>query len=162
MKEMPLLLKDATIEEAPLILPPAPEGKEIVADYAYMGLTLNRHPLMLLRERLRKMRLSSAQELQSFPDRRLARTAGMVRGRQRPQTAKGTLFMTLEDETGNTNVIIWPDLLERQRKEIVNSRLLVVYGVWQRVGEVTHLLAQYVEDHSYLIGELEVSSRNFH
>jgi error-prone DNA polymerase len=162
MKEMPLLLKDATIEEAPLTLPAASEGKEILADYAYVGLTLRRHPLELLRGRLRKMKLSSSAELKSHRDQDLVQTAGLVRGRQRPGTAKGTLFMTLEDETGNTNVIVWPDLLEKQRKEIVNSRLLVVYGIWQCVGEVTHLVARYVEDHSYLIGELEVSSRNFH
>jgi error-prone DNA polymerase len=162
MQAMPALLKDAPIEEAPLILPPASEGQEIVADYANLGLTLHRHPLALLRAQLRKMNLSSALELQSFPDRKLARTTGLVTVRQRPQTANGTLFVTLEDETGNTNVIIWPALLEQQRKEILNARLMTVYGIWQREGSVTHLVAKRVVDHSAMLGMLSVGARNFH
>jgi error-prone DNA polymerase len=162
MQAMPALLKDAPIEEAPLILPPASEGQEIVADYANLGLTLHRHPLALLRTQLRKMNLSSALELQSFPDRKLARTTGLVTVRQRPQTANGTLFVTLEDETGNTNVIIWPALLEQQRKEILNARLMTVYGIWQREGSVTHLVAKRVVDHSAMLGMLSVGARNFH
>ncbi|MDR3480135.1 MAG: error-prone DNA polymerase [Burkholderiaceae bacterium] len=162
MQAMPALLKDAPIEEAPLILPPASEGQEIVADYANLGLTLHRHPLALLRPQLRKMNLSSALELRSFPDRKLARTTGLVTVRQRPQTANGTLFVTLEDETGNTNVIVWPALLEQQRKEILNARLMTVYGIWQREGSVTHLVAKRVVDHSAMLGMLSVGARNFH
>jgi len=162
MLTMPALLKDAPIEEAPIVLPPASEGQEILADYANVGLTLNRHPLALLRKQLIKMNLSTALEMKSFPDRKLARTTGLVTVRQRPQTANGTLFVTLEDETGNTNVIIWPALLEKQRKEILNAQLLTVYGVWQRVGTVTHLVAKRVVDHSVMLGKLSVGSRNFH
>ena len=82
--------------------------------------------------------------------------------RQRPYTAKGTLFVTLEDETGNINVIVWPALFERQRKQILNARLMAVYGSWQREGEVTHLVAQHIVDHSDLLGTLTIQERNFH
>jgi error-prone DNA polymerase len=162
MQPAPKLLKDAPIAEDDIALPSASEGQEIVADYASIGLTLNRHPLALLRERFKAMNLSTASEMKSFPDRKLARTTGLVTMRQRPETASGTLFVTLEDETGITNVIVWPGLLEKQRKEILNAKLLTVYGVWQREGEVMHLIAKRVVDHSEMLGALTVESRDFH
>jgi error-prone DNA polymerase len=162
MQPAPKLLKDAPIAEDDIALPSASEGQEIVADYASIGLTLNRHPLALLRERFKAMNLSTASEMKSFPDRKLARTTGLVTMRQRPETASGTLFVTLEDETGITNVIVWPGLLEKQRKEILNAKLLTVYGVWQREGEVMHLIAKRVVDHSEMLGDLTVESRDFH
>jgi error-prone DNA polymerase len=162
MLPAPKLLKDAPIVEDDLALPSASEGQEIMADYASIGLTLNRHPLALLRERFKAMNLSTAQEMKSFPNRKLARTAGLVTMRQRPETASGTLFVTLEDETGVTNVIVWPGLLEKQRREILNASLLTVYGIWQREGEVMHLIAKRVVDHSELLGDLTVTSRDFH
>ncbi len=162
MQALPGLLKNAPIAEEEIVLSPASEGQEILADYASVRLTLNRHPLALLRKQLQKMNLSTAAELKTFPDRKLARTSGLVTMRQRPQTAKGTIFVTLEDETGNTNVIVWPALLEKQRKEILNARLMTVYGVWQRQGEVTHLVAKRVVDHSAMLGSLTVEGRNFH
>ena len=82
--------------------------------------------------------------------------------RQRPGTAKGTMFITLEDETGVINVIVWTDVQERQRKEILQAQLLTVYGVWQCAGEVRHLVAKRVVDHSALLGNLMISSRDFH
>ena len=162
MGTMPRLLKNAPIEEAPLALPLASEGQEILADYKSLGLTLNRHPLALLRERFTAMNLSSASQLQQFGNGKLARATGLVVGRQRPPTAKGTLFITLEDETGNINVIVWPDLVDKQRRELLNARLLTVYGVWQREGAVTHLIAKRVVDHTEMLGALAVASRNFH
>jgi error-prone DNA polymerase len=161
MQPAPKLLKDAPIAEDDIALPAASEGQEIVADYTSIGLTLNRHPLALLRERFKAMNLSTALEMKSFPDRKLARTTGLVTMRQRPETASGTLFVTLEDETGVTNVIVWPGLLEKQRKEILNASLLTVYGVWQCEGEVMHLIAKRVVDHSSMLGDLTVESRNF-
>jgi error-prone DNA polymerase len=159
---LPPMFKEVPAAEAALELPPAPEGREILADYRSMGLTLNRHPLALLRARLKAMNLSSADEMRSFGHGKLARTAGIVTMRQRPQTAKGTIFVTLEDETGSTNVIIWPSLLERQRAEVLNARLMTVYGIWQREGQVMHLVAKRIVDHSVLLGSLAVSSREFH
>jgi error-prone DNA polymerase len=82
--------------------------------------------------------------------------------RQRPGTAKGVIFMTLEDETGNVNVIVWPALLERQRKEVLGAALLAVYGVWQREGDVQHLVAHRLVDMSHLLGGLQSTSRDFH
>ncbi len=161
MRPASALLRNAPIAEAPLILPQASEGQEIVADYASLGLTLNRHPLALLRPRLKQMNLSTSLELRGFADRKIARTTGIVTMRQRPPTAKGTMFVTLEDESGITNVIIWPALVEKQRKEILNAQLMTVYGIWQTREGVHHLVAKRIVDHSHLLGELAISSRDF-
>jgi error-prone DNA polymerase len=162
MKTMPRLLKNAPIAEESLSIAKASEGQEVVADYASMGLTLNKHPLAILRQKLTAMNLSTAEELKRFPDRKLARTTGIVTVRQRPGTANGVLFMTLEDETGNTNVIVWPDLLEKFRREALNAKLLTVYGVMQTDGRVVHLLAKRLVDHSELLGDLHIRSYDFH
>jgi len=138
------------------------EGQDLVADYASVGLTLGRHPLALLRPRLKKMRFATASELRNYRHGRLARAAGIVVGRQRPDTKSGVVFVTLEDETGNTNVVVWRDLGDRQRRELLASRLMGVYGVLEREGEVVHLIAQRLVDHSAMLGSLETSSRDFH
>jgi error-prone DNA polymerase len=163
MRPMPKLLRDAPIHDDPLELPAPTEGEEIVADYHSTGLTLRRHPLALLRERFITMNLSTAEELQTFPDRKLARTTGIVTGRQRPDTANGVMFVSIEDETGTTQVIIWPSLVENQKKEVLNATLLTVYGVWQRDGASTHLIAKRLVDHTPLLGALNnLKSRDFH
>lgn len=92
----------------------------------------------------------------------MARYAGIVTGRQRPGTASGVVFLTLEDETGLANVIVPPKLAERQRRELLSARLLGVFGVVQRAGEVVHLIAKRLVDHSDLLGQLMTSSRDFH
>ncbi len=144
-------------------LPPMPEGQDIVADYASTGLTLRRHPLLLLREKLTRMRVMTAKELQSEGvNGHRVRTVGIVTGRQRPGTANGTVFVSLEDETGVINVIVWPDLVESHRKALLAASLLGVEGVWQREARVTHLVAHRLVDLSPMLGELAVSSRNFH
>ncbi|OGB02378.1 MAG: error-prone DNA polymerase [Burkholderiales bacterium RIFCSPLOWO2_12_FULL_64_99] len=158
----PPLLREAPVAEVPLALPAAPEGEEIVFDYASQGLTLRRHPLALLRAQMNAQRLLSASELHGFPNGRLARACGIVTVRQQPGTASGVVFVTLEDETGTVNVIVWPALKERQRRELVHSRLLAVYGVWQREGEVRHLVAHRLRDLSPLLGRLSTHSRDFH
>jgi error-prone DNA polymerase len=149
------------IQEKQFEVPPASEGQAIVADYASMSLTLNRHPLALLRDRFEAMNLSTAAEMREFPDRKLARTTGLVTMRQRPGTANGVMFITLEDETGVNNLIVWPDLVEKQRKEILNAWLLTVYGIWQRHGDVMHLVAKRVVDSSEMLGDPSVASRDF-
>jgi error-prone DNA polymerase len=158
----PPLLREAPVAEVPLALPAAPESEEIVFDYASQGLTLRRHPLALLRPQLSEQRLLSAAELHDFPNGRLARACGIVTVRQQPGTASGVVFVTLEDETGTVNVIVWPALKERQRRELVHSRLLAVYGVWQREGEVRHLVAHRLRDLTPLLGRLSTHSRDFH
>jgi error-prone DNA polymerase len=107
------------------------------------------------------MNLSTALEMKGFADCKIARTTGIVTMRQRPPTAKGTMFVTLEDETGITNVIIWPALVEKQRKEVLNSQLMTVYGIWQTKEGVHHLVAKRIVDHTELLGNLSVSSRDF-
>ncbi|WP_186111479.1 error-prone DNA polymerase [Burkholderia gladioli] len=148
-------------DEAPA-LPPASEGSEIVTDYRAMGFTLGRHPLELLRDRLRADRLLPARELAQLRNGQFARACGIVTVRQRPGTAKGVLFITLEDETGQTNVIVWPALLEKYRREALGASLLAVYGVWQTEGKVHHLVAKELRDRSELLGALRVESHDFH
>ena len=147
-------------EEAPVLAAPS-EGEEIVGDYRAQGLTLGRHPLALLRERLLAQRFLPASTLMDFQNGQLARGCGLVTVRQRPGTAKGVLFLTLEDETGNVNVIVWPSLVEQQRREVLSAPLLGVYGVWQREGEVRHLVAKRLVDLSHLLGGLDTRSRDF-
>jgi error-prone DNA polymerase len=156
------LLGDAPVRETDPVLAAPTEGEDLVADYASLGLTLGRHPLALLRPRLARMRLATAAELRGYAHGRPARAAGIVVGRQRPDTASGVIFVTLEDETGSVNVIVWRDLADRQRRELLGSRLMGVYGTLEREGEVVHLIAKRLVDHSELLGALETSSRDFH
>jgi error-prone DNA polymerase len=153
---------DVPAHECVPALEAPPEGEEIVADYASLGLTLGRHPLALLRKRLDKMRLLKAEELKSRPHGAPARVAGLVTCRQRPDTASGVIFVTLEDETGCMNIVVWRDLLERQRRELLGARLMGVAGVVERDGEVVHLVAQRLSDYSALLGPLATGSRDFH
>ncbi|MDO8279164.1 MAG: error-prone DNA polymerase [Burkholderiaceae bacterium] len=166
LRPAPALLALAPTHEPALILPAAPEGEEIVFDYASMGLTLRRHPVALLRARLTRKKLLSAAELRDLPSGRLVRACGIVTARQQPQTAKGVVFITLEDESGSVNVIVWKALRERQRAEVLHARLLAVLGVWQRDedsgGEVRHLVAHRLLDLTAWLGRLDTDSRDFH
>jgi error-prone DNA polymerase len=168
-RRAPALLEGTPVNEESLQLPAAREGEEIVFDYASMGLTLRRHPLALLRPRLARMKLLSAAQLHDLPSGRKVRACGIVTVRQQPQTANGTIFVTLEDETGPVNVIVWKSVRQQQRDELLKSRLLAVDGVWQRDvesgGEVRHLIASHLEDLTPLLGRLGkqgASSRDFH
>ena len=142
-------------------LPAPTEGESIVADYRALGLTLGRHPLALLRPILSKKRFLPADVLNTFADRQLARACGIVTVRQRPSTASGTVFVTIEDETGPINVIVWPALVDAQRKELLTAHLLGVYGVWQCEGKVRHLVAKRLVDLTHLLGNLQTRSRDF-
>ncbi len=165
IRPLPALLADTRFEEAPVRLPEPDEGAQIIADYASLGIPMGRHPLALLRPQLTRYRVQPATVLRDFPNGRLARASGLVTHRQRPGTANGTVFVTLEDETGAVNVIIWPSLMERFRGAVLSARLMTVYGTWQRDeatgGEVAHLIAARVEDHSALLGQLRTASRDF-
>jgi error-prone DNA polymerase len=144
------------------MLPAPTEGQRIVADYASVGLTLGRHPLALFREEFRKKKLLSASELRCVANGRPVKTAGIVLMRQRPQTAGGVTFVTLEDETGQVNIIVWERVGRDQRRALIESRLLEVHGQWQRVDEVTHIIAQRLIDRTKMLGELLTRSRDFH
>ncbi|HSQ03259.1 MAG TPA: OB-fold nucleic acid binding domain-containing protein, partial [Burkholderiales bacterium] len=156
------LLDGAPIQESLPQLPAPSESEDLIADYESLELTLGRHPLSFLRQRLQRMRLSTAAELNDLPNGKPARTAGIVTCRQRPGTAQGVVFVTLEDETGHINVVVWRDLVERQRRELLGSRLLGVEGVLQKEGGVVHLVARRLTDHSRLLGRIALQSRDFH
>jgi error-prone DNA polymerase len=148
-------------EGRPLLEKPS-EGEEICADYAALGLTLGRHPLALLRERLRAAALLPASELHQAANGATVRTAGIVLMRQRPATASGVTFVTLEDESGQVNVVVWERVGRAQRRALIESRLLEVHGELQRQDGVTHLIARRLIDRSALLGQLTTRSRDFH
>ena len=165
------LLQQAPVHEEALQLPAAPEGEDILFDYAATGLTLRRHPLALLRAHLARWRIATALQLRDIPRGRRVRACGIVTVRQRPGTAQGTMFVTLEDETGPVNVIVWPAQLERWRDALMRARLLAVEGVWQCSDApdagmaVRHLIGQRFKDLSPLLGRLAQAlggSRDFH
>jgi error-prone DNA polymerase len=154
------LLDAAPVVETAPALPVPTEGADLVADYASLGLTLGRHPMTLLRGHLDR-RYATADFLRRMTHNAPARCVGLVTCRQRPGTASGVVFLTLEDETGLANIIVHPKLVERQRAELLGASLLGVLGVLQREGEVVHLLAKRLVDHSALLGRLTVASRDF-
>jgi error-prone DNA polymerase len=156
------LLEDAPLNETKPTLPAPNEAADLISDYRSLGLSLGRHPLALLRKRLRRQGYRPSDELQTIGHRRIARCAGLVINRQRPGAAGGVVFLTLEDESGSTNVVIWRDLAERQRALVVGARLLGVIGIWERQGDVCHLVAGRLENHDHLLGELQTQSRDFH
>jgi error-prone DNA polymerase len=155
------MLRATRIDESPVALAAPSEVENTLADYRSLGLTLGRHPLSLLREELDRYKVQPAAVLRDYPHGRLARASGLVTHRQRPETAKGTVFVTLEDDTGQVNVIVWPSVVESQRQPLLGSTLLTVYGQWQREGDVMHLVAMKMIDHSALLQGLESRSRNF-
>ncbi len=142
---------------------PAPSDEEnTLEDYRVTGLTLNQHPMSLLRQRPAFQRCKRAIDLLQVDHGRFVRIAGVVTGRQRPGTASGALFMTLEDETGNINVILWRALQERQRQEVLRSRVLIIKGVLERKENVVHVIAGHLQDMSDELTQLQTHSRDFH
>ncbi|MET0440481.1 MAG: error-prone DNA polymerase [Casimicrobiaceae bacterium] len=162
VEKLPALLSGATFDDADPALPAPTEGQDIVADYRRIGLTLRRHPLALLRRQLHERRMLTAAQIAGTPHGRFVRVAGIVIGRQRPDTASGVVFVTLEDETGATNVIVWRDVHERQRRELLGARLMAVHGKVEREGIVVHVIAGRLADLTPLLGTLPTKSRDFH
>ena len=131
------------------------EGREIVEDYGHVGLSLRRHPLALLRGTLEARGYKPCQAAASGRDRQFVRTAGLVLVRQMPGTAKGVMFMTLEDETGVANLVIWKTLYEKQRRVALSAHLLGVEGRIQREGDVVHLVAYKLHDLGDVLSTLQ-------
>ncbi|MCD9031037.1 error-prone DNA polymerase [Luteimonas sp. Y-2-2-4F] len=148
--------------ESAVALPAPRAGEEILADYGSVGLTLRAHPMALLRPRLSERRILGLRELQQRRHGSGVHVAGLVTQRQRPATAKGTIFVTLEDEHGMINVIVWPHLAMRRRRALLESRVMAVRGRWERVDGVSHLIAGDLDDLSHLLGDLRAPSRDFH
>jgi error-prone DNA polymerase len=162
VEALPGLLAGTAAPEKPLALPEPAEGQEILADYRSLGLTLGRHPLALLRERLTREHILAASELRAVPSGQHVKVAGIVTHRQRPETASGVVFATLEDETGTANLIIWPKVMERQLEAVLGASLMLVEGELQSEQGVIHVIAQTIRDCSGWLGGLRAPSRDFH
>ena len=143
-------------------LPAPTESADVVADYRSLGLSLGRHPVALLRERGELERCCPAAELPLRGSGRFVRVGGLVTCRQRPGTASGVLFLTLEDDTGNINVVVWKDRQERFRKALLGGRLLLVKGIVENRDAVVHVIAGEIIDRSEALGGIESQSRDFH
>ncbi|AQU88923.1 hypothetical protein B0W47_06545 [Komagataeibacter nataicola] len=162
-------------------LQPMRDGAEVVRDYNRLGLSLRDHPLTFLREDLQARGIMSCRKALSAKDGKRLAVAGLVLVRQRPGSAEGVVFMTLEDETANMNVIIWPDLFDANRRVVLGGQMLAVKGMLQKEGDVVHLVAKEITDLSILLADvgnrsstdnthnndsdgerLVVRSRNFH
>ena len=165
-KQLPLFAIANAIDarsatEPRIAIPPPTASEDTRADYASMGLTLGAHPVGLVRRQLQQRRYQRAIELTQWPDKRRARYAGLVILRQRPQTASGVTFMTLEDETGLVNVVVWAQVAERQRRVFLESQLMAVEGRMESAEGSQHLIATRLEDLSSLLGGVATSSRDF-
>ena len=159
-KPTPLFASMDCYEAVPLLRKPT-EGQNIVADYQSLGLTLERHPMRLLRHRFDRYDYLKAERLPDLASGSAVCTAGLVITKQRPGTASGVTFVTLEDESGYVNLIVWKQVAERYRAALLNSRLMGVRGELQIEGEVIHVIARQLTDHSEMLGNLVITSRDF-
>lgn len=159
-RQRPLL--PGSPDEDAVALPAPKAGEDVLSDYRATGLTLREHPLALLRARLRRERVLDSSQLREVKHGRGVHAAGLVTQRQRPATAGGTIFVTLEDEHGMVNVVVWRDVALRARKALLGARLMAVRGRWEQVDGVQHLIARDLRDISHLLGDLRTASRDFH
>jgi error-prone DNA polymerase len=137
-------------EPAAAIVPMKP-GREVVEDYRSIGLTLRRHPVWFLRDELARLGARRAEELAGVKDGTRLMVAGIVLVRQRPGSAKGVMFITIEDETGHANLIVWPSVFEKQRRLILSAGMIGCYGKLQREGEVMHVVVERLADFSGML-----------
>jgi len=161
-EQLPLFAGVRAANEPPPNLPAPSPGEDMLSDYATLGTTLGPHPLALLRPQLRARRCRSSEELCRVEHGRHVSVAGLVIGRQRPQTASGVIFVTLEDEFGLVNVVVWHDLAERQRRVLVQSQMLRIDGHLEAVDGVRHVIAGRLVDLTSLLTGLDIRSRDFH
>jgi error-prone DNA polymerase len=159
-KPLPLFPSMERYEATPLLRKPT-EGQNIVADYRNTGLTLERHPMCLLRRHLDRYRYIRAEQLPTLGNGQSVNVAGLVITKQRPGTASGVIFVTLEDETGQVNLVLWKQVAEQYRAALLNARLLGITGELQIEGQVIHVIARQLFDHSDMLGDLSVHSRDF-
>ncbi|MEK0362927.1 error-prone DNA polymerase [Pseudomonas sp. CBC3] len=159
--QLPLFAGRPPQNEVPPPLPLPTVGEDLLTDYATLGTTLGPHPLALLRDQLRAKRCRSSQELVTIEPGRPISVAGLVIGRQRPQTASGIIFVTLEDEFGMINVVVWRNLAERQRRVLIQSQMLRIDGHLESANGVRHVIAGRLNDLTALLTGLDVRSRDF-
>lgn len=161
VERLPGFLQGCSAMEQEVALPAPGEGSDIIEDYRSTGLTLRRHPLALLRPQLDRLRVQQASRLAQLPSGREVRVAGIVTHRQRPGTASGVMFMSLEDETGLSNLIVWPKVLEQQRQHLLASSLMIVAGELQNENGVINVVVRKARDYSRWLGGLRTESRDF-
>jgi error-prone DNA polymerase len=160
-KQLPLFAGTQGVAESRIAIPPPSTVENTRADYASTGLTLGTHPVALIRRQLSQRRYRRSTELAALPNGRNARFAGIVILRQRPQTASGVTFLTLEDESGMVNVVVWQQVAERQRRVFLESQLLAVEGRMESADGSQHLIATRLDDLSPLLAGLSTHSRDF-
>jgi error-prone DNA polymerase len=152
--------RDEGSESEPAQLPAMPLGEHVVNDYQTIRLSLKAHPMRFLRDHYAAQKFVTAEQIKSIRDGKRLSMAGLVLIRQRPGSAKGVVFITIEDETGIANLVVWPDVFEKQRKIVMGARLMAVHGVVQRDpdSDVIHVVARRVEDHSFMLSHLSGGS----
>ncbi len=161
VERLPGALAGASARERPIGFAAPSEGEDIVADYRGMGLTLRRHPLALIRGKLGRLGVQRAADLAGLNSGITVRVAGIVTHRQRPETASGVIFISLEDETGMSNLIVWPRVQQTQREAVFGARLMVVQGELQSELGVIHVIAAKVRDYTRWLGRVPAGSRDF-
>jgi error-prone DNA polymerase len=161
VESLPGILAGHSAHEPQLPLTAPTEGEDIVADYRGLGLTLGRHPLALLRSKLDRLKAVQSAELTQLRSGLKVRVAGIVTHRQRPETASGVIFMSLEDETGISNLIVWPGVQQAQREAVFGARLMLVEGELQSEMGVIHVIAERMRDYSHWLGRVKADSRDF-
>jgi error-prone DNA polymerase len=159
--ELPLFRAVETREEA-VALRPMTAGREVVEDYRSTQLSLRAHPLAFVRPELQRRGMVTCAELERVKDGGRVQVAGIILVRQKPGSAKGVLFITIEDETGVANLIVWPDRFEAQRRTIMSSAMISIVGQVQKEGQVIHIISERVADEAALlrsVGEMEFPHR---
>ncbi len=160
--ELPLFavadVRDEGAESQPAKLPQMALSEHVVNDYQTVRLSLKAHPMHFLRDHYAGLRFVTAGELDGLRDGKRLRIAGVVLIRQRPGSSKGVVFITIEDETGVANLVIWPDLFERQRKIVMAARLMAIDGIVQKEDGVIHVVARNLEDHTHMLRHLSDDS----
>jgi len=158
---LPLFAAADEAAEPGVALPPMPQGGEVVEDYRSVGLSLRRHPVAFLRDELARERILPCAALADLRDGARATVAGVILVRQRPGSASGVLFITIEDETGHANLIVWPSVFERQRRLVMSASMLGCRGKVQKEGEVIHVIADHLTDFSPLLASVGARGEEF-
>jgi error-prone DNA polymerase len=148
--------RDEGSEDEPARLPAMPLSEQVVNDYQTIRLSLKAHPMRFLREHYAEQKFVTAGQLKSIKEGKRLSISGLVLIRQRPGSAKGVVFITIEDETGVANLVVWPDVFEKQRKIVMGARLMAVHGIIQRDedSDVIHVVARRLEDHTHMLRHL--------
>jgi error-prone DNA polymerase len=163
LEQLPKLLKlAAPKDKRQPTLPRPSEWEEVLRDYQQLRLSTGKHPLALLRERLRALGVVSRKDLDKIRNGAVVCVAGLITHLQHPQTAKGVIFGSLEDETGISNVIFWPAIFDAYRRKILGTTLMLVIGELQNQEGIVHIVAKQVEDYSHLARAIPRNSRDFH